>query len=162
MLNTLKLLLPITFLIGAALFWWSCNPQRISLDNFSATDLDGNPVDWNSYKGKPLFINFWATWCGPCLYEKPKIDALRKKLEPEGWVFIMLSDDSIEKIRRYQTAKKYNFTFLHLSHSRKWKGVVEIPHTYIFNRAGQVVLDKVGAQDWDTSAMINELEKAVQ
>ena len=149
-------------LIAGILFWWGCNPQRISLDSISATDLDGNIVDWNIYKGKPLFINFWATWCGPCLYEKPRIEALRKKLEPKGWVFIMLSDESTDKIRRYQAAKKYPFIFLHLSRSRKWKGVVEIPHTYIFNRDGKTVMDKMGAQDWDTPAMLTELEKAVE
>ncbi|MBK7651800.1 MAG: redoxin domain-containing protein [Flammeovirgaceae bacterium] len=45
--------------------------ERISLEDISLTDLSGKAIDLSQYKGKTVFINFWATWCRPCLQEMP-------------------------------------------------------------------------------------------
>ncbi len=45
--------------------------------DWTVLDLDDRPVEFSRFKGKPVFLNFWATWCGPCIREMPSIDSLR-------------------------------------------------------------------------------------
>ncbi len=74
-------------------------------------DLDGNKVDLAQYQSQPLVVNYWATWCGPCIEEFPELDLARKTFK--GHItFIMISDDAPEKVRKYVKRNNYGFTFL--------------------------------------------------
>lgn len=61
--------------------------------NFTLEDLSGNKVSLASYKGKPLLINFWATWCGPCKIETPWLVDLQKEYGPKGLQIIGISTE---------------------------------------------------------------------
>src|SRR5215216_6712103 len=87
--------------------------------NFSVKDLQGNTVDFSAFKGKVVFLNLWATWCGPCRSEMPSIDALYKSIEnKDKIVFVMLSMDRPEnqpKVQKYITDKAFTFPTYTLS-----------------------------------------------
>ena len=60
------------------------------MDNIRLTDMNGLPIKWEEYKGKTIFINFWATWCQPCVDEMPSIERAQKILADKGVVFFWL------------------------------------------------------------------------
>src|SRR5688572_10374333 len=61
--------------------------------NFTLKTLTGEAVDFNQFKGKVVFINLWATWCGPCRVEMPSIQELYNEIDKEKIQFVMLSLD---------------------------------------------------------------------
>ena len=81
--------------------------------DWQIVSLNGETVDLNDLKGKVLFINFWATWCPPCVAEMPNIHSLYKKykkVESDSIVFLMISvDDDWQKVKDFISRKEYTF-----------------------------------------------------
>src|SRR6187401_1440514 len=72
--------------------------------NFTIKDLDGNVIDVKEFKGRTIFLNLWATWCGPCRMEMPSIQNLYNQVDNEKIMFIMLSIDQqrdLGKVKSY-------------------------------------------------------------
>jgi thiol-disulfide isomerase/thioredoxin len=61
---------------------------------FSLTNLDGKKVSLSEYKGRPVLVNFWATWCGPCKVEMPWFEEFRKQYAAQGFEVLGLTDDA--------------------------------------------------------------------
>ncbi len=82
--------------------------------NSTFTDLDGNEVSVQDYKGKVVLIDFWETWCGPCLQVFPAMDSLRKEYKDDFAVFaVNLQDgDTPEEVQAFMEEKGYDFNFL--------------------------------------------------
>ena len=80
--------------------------------NFTIKDMNGKVTDVNEFKGKTIFLNLWATWCGPCRMEMPSIQSLYNQVDKEKIVFIMLSLDKPgdgDKIKGYIKDKEFTF-----------------------------------------------------
>lgn len=73
------------------------------------TDAEGRPFDGASLRGRPMVINFWATWCPPCVEEMPELDALQRELGPKGVQVIGIGIDSAAKIEQF--SKKAGFSY---------------------------------------------------
>jgi thiol-disulfide isomerase/thioredoxin len=133
--------------------------------NFSIKDLQGNVVDFNSFKGKVVFLNLWATWCGPCRSEMPSIEGLYKSIpDKEKVVFVMLSMDRPEhqgKVVKYMQDKSFTFPAYTLdsSLSTQLREVQSIPTTFIISKDGQVASKKVGAANYDNNKFRKFLEE---
>ena len=83
--------------------------------NFTLKDMNGVDVNLAAFKGKPIVINFWATWCGPCRAEIPSLVELQTKYGQEGEDVVILGisvDDPIEKLKPYATEMKMNYPVL--------------------------------------------------
>jgi thiol-disulfide isomerase/thioredoxin len=73
------------------------NVTRDGFDyNFSIKDLNGKTVDFSQFRGKVVFLNLWATWCGPCRVEMPSIQNLYNSTDHDQIIFVMLSIDAPE------------------------------------------------------------------
>lgn len=80
--------------------------------NFKIKDLNGTVIDFNDFKGKTIFLNVWATWCGPCRIEMPSIQKMYDKVDKEKIVFIMLAVDErkdFDKVVNFINDKEYTF-----------------------------------------------------
>ena len=89
---------------------------RKATPSFSVRDLDGKRVDLKSLKGKVVIINFWATWCRPCMQELPHLDAMQKKYGKKGLVVLAVSTDGPEtasKVRAVTKRKRFKMRVLH-------------------------------------------------
>ena len=83
--------------------------------DFTLKDMNGVDVKLASFKGKPIVVNFWATWCGPCRAEIPSLVELNTQYSGEGKDVVILGisvDDPIEKLKPYATQMKMNYPVL--------------------------------------------------
>ena len=125
-------------------------------------DLEGSPVELSSLKGKPIFLNIWATWCGPCVKEMPSIAKLAAdpKLKGKGIAFVCVSvDDSPDSVKRFLTGKNWPMTVLHANGVPKVFETEGIPATYIIGPDGKIVASEVGSAEWDAPEVVSFLEK---
>jgi len=127
-------------------------------------DLDGQPVSFSKYQGKAVFLNIWATWCGPCVREMPSIARLANspRLKDKNIEFVCVSiDDSIEAPRRFVVGKEWPMTVLHASSLPRMFLTDGIPATFILSPDGNLVSTTIGGQEWDGENVVSELEKLV-
>lgn len=135
--------------------------NNVLLQDISLTDLQGKPVDLAQYKGKTVFLNFWATWCMPCLQEMPTIKNAIEKLEGKNIVFLFASDDAPELIAEFKNEHDYPFTYLHLGNFASLN-INAIPVTWIYDASGNRVFAEMGYRKWDRQSNIDLLLKHIQ
>ena len=124
----------------------------------SFVDLKNKKVDLTSYKGKKIIINYWATWCKPCIMEMPGLTRAEEILKNYNYTFLLVSDERISKISKFKNDKKYNFNFLKSVGSNETLGIYSLPTAYIFNEKGIKIETIVGTIVWDSEQMIKKLK----
>lgn len=129
--------------------------------NFTLKTLDGKQVSLTGLRGQVVFLNFWATWCGPCRQEMPSMEALYQRFKNSGLAFVAV--DVMEKetdVGAY--IKKNNIHFPIALDSDGAVGndyrVLGIPATFIINRNGKIIFAASGARNWNTPAIITAFE----
>jgi thiol-disulfide isomerase/thioredoxin len=123
-------------------------------DKVRLSDLENKPIDLKQYKGKTIFLNFWATWCKPCLQEMPSIQRMMGKMKSENIVFLFASDETIEQIEEFKKRNNYPFHFVRAENMEELK-IMVLPTTYIFDPLGKLVYDEMGYRQWDSPVNLN-------
>ena len=136
-------------------------PEAI-VDRIVLVDLEGNKLDLDEFKGKTVFLNYWATWCRPCIAEMPDIDEVAQLLGPEGFVFLAASDESMDKIKKYVAETDYTFTFVKSETSVFNLDIMALPTTMIINKNGEIIYNEVGARKWNSETEIANLRELAQ
>jgi len=116
-------------------------------------DFEGREIDLESYRGKTLFINLWASWCGPCRAEMPHISELYKSLEKEPTIEFLLVglDNDIEKSRKFLEGKSWSFPTAHASFGLNSSlQSNSIPTTLVISPAGKIVFYQEGMSNFNT------------
>ena len=121
-------------------------------------DLNDNKVDLTTFKGKKIIINYWATWCGPCIKEMPGLKRAEEILENHNYTFLLVSDETISKISTFKNNKKFDFNFLKSVESNEFLGIYSLPTSYIFDENGKKIKTIVGTITWDSEQIINKLK----
>jgi thiol-disulfide isomerase/thioredoxin len=114
--------------------------------NFKLVDTEGNEVDFSDFKGKTVFMNIWATWCGPCVAEMPDIHSLYKDIAHQNIVFVMLSaDENRQKVPKFIKQKGYTFpVYFLVSPLPEVFQHNSIPRTYVISPKGKIVAKRIG------------------
>jgi peroxiredoxin len=113
--------------------------------SFSLPDTSGNPVSLDSYKGKVLLVDFWASWCVPCRHENPNVVKAYQKFHPKGLEILGVSLD--EKRDRWIAAIiKDNLSWQHVSDLKGWNNsaaklyaIRSIPNNYLIGKDGKII-----------------------
>ncbi|MFM6344186.1 MAG: TlpA disulfide reductase family protein, partial [Dolichospermum sp.] len=109
--------------------------------DFTIKNLNGETLSFEHYKGKVIFLNLWATWCGPCKVEMPAIQKLYESVGSDSIVFVMLSIDRERdqyKVLKYIQEKAYTFpVFLKSGDLTDQLNVPAIPTTFIIGKNGK-------------------------
>ena len=119
------------------------------------TDGDGNPVNLQDYFGKPIILNFWASWCGPCQSEMPDLEAAYQEYGDEiHFLLVNLTDGSRETMdsaREYIAQAGYTFPiyFDTTLEATMIYGASSIPITYFIDAEGHMIARHIGALTWD-------------
>jgi cytochrome c biogenesis protein CcmG/thiol:disulfide interchange protein DsbE len=127
--------------------------------NFALT-VDGKPAHLSDFRGKVVFLNFWATWGPPCVEEAASLEQLQKRIAPLGGTVLGVSvDDSQSQYESFLRA--YNITYPNFRDTTKMipktYGTVMYPDTYIIDRNGKLVRKIIGAQDWTSPQMTDSI-----
>ncbi|WP_047547057.1 TlpA family protein disulfide reductase [Psychroserpens sp. Hel_I_66] len=140
--------------------------ERLKLENYDwkLSDLNGNDFDFSSAEGKVIVINFWATWCPPCIAEMPSLDKLYQKYEDnEGVVFLFVSNEETEVIVDFINEKSYTFkAYQPLSTYPEQFNITSIPRTFIISKTGEIVIDKSGVADWNSEKVISTIDELLK
>lgn len=115
-------------------------------------NLDGRTVSLADFPGEVLFVNVWATWCGPCREEMPSMADLYREFGGQGLSMVAISSEDLQTVRSYAASKRYPFTILIDSESvlSQRFGISAIPTTFIVDRQGHLVYQHVGSNDWNS------------
>ena len=154
----------VNFLIISFILLLNCGEVSKSDQKFKSNkeismyfDLDGNDVKISDYKGKRVLINFWATWCTPCLIEMPSMENAQEALKDENYVFLFATTDHIDKIKNFEKNNSYNFKFLKYNGTLDKLNIYALPATFIYNSKGEMVKRIDGVTEWDAEEMLAQL-----
>ncbi len=118
---------------------------------FTLVDLDGKKVSLADYKGKPVLVNFWATWCGPCKIEMPWFQEFSQKYAGQGLVVLGLAADDASKTIIGGTARKLSVSYPILIADSKveeaYGGVSYLPESFYVSKDGKILLETAGMSD---------------
>ncbi len=164
------LLSGISYLTGAALMHTGAFDAKMDEPavarkfnyNFKIRDLQGTLRAADSFRNKILFLNIWATWCGPCRMEMPSIQNLYNQMDSTKVAFIMLSVDrpqDLQKVQSYIADKAFTFpVYVPAGTLPNLLQVTSIPTTFIIAPDGKVVSSESGAANYDTPEFRKFLE----
>ncbi|HLW88826.1 MAG TPA: TlpA disulfide reductase family protein [Terriglobales bacterium] len=153
--------------LALALFFTGCyagsRPPRIgtAAPDFIVQDSD-RKVELRDFQGKILVLNFWATWCAPCVEEMPSLVQLQQRLRDKGVTVVGVSIDvDGDAYHRFLTNYKIDFlTVRDPAHkSSDLYGTFKYPETYIIDRKGIVRRKFIGAIDWSQPEIVDFLTK---
>lgn len=132
--------------------------EKPLIERFSFEDTEGNEVNISESKGKIVFLNFWATWCKPCIEEMPSINLAYNKLKDKGVVFIVASDEEPEKLKKFASKYNFDFTLIHSRISVFELNIKALPTTMIIDTKGEIVFNEVGSRDWSSESNIDLIQ----
>jgi len=118
--------------------------------DFTRTDFAGQPLRLTDYRGKVVLLNFWASWCGPCLEEMPRLSAWQRIYAPGGLQVIGVSMDDEEAPARRLLAKQpvdYPVVMGDAKLGEIYGGVLGLPQTFLIDRNGRVIARYKGEAD---------------
>jgi thiol-disulfide isomerase/thioredoxin len=131
-------------------------PSDILADyNWTMKSLDGKDFNMTEAKGKVVFLNFWATWCAPCVAEMPSIQRLYDTAKKDQVIFVCVTEEESSKVIGF--IKEKGFTFPIYTMSGKPPAVFKtrgIPATFILSPEGKVAFSHVGSAKWDDERSI--------
>jgi thiol-disulfide isomerase/thioredoxin len=132
--------------------------------DWSFKTLDGKDIAFSDFRGKVVFLNFWATWCVPCVEEMPGIERLMKATKDLDVAFLLITDEKEEKVRRFLEKHRTDIP-LYLCGKRVPKvfKTKRLPITYILDRQGNIAMRRTGCTEWDSpvcESFIRDLLKA--
>jgi peroxiredoxin len=118
--------------------------------DFSLTDLQGKQLALSRYRGKVVLLDFWATWCAPCLEEIPHFVQMQDKYAGQGFQAIGISmDDGPKPVQAFYQEHKLNYPVAvgTAKLAESYGGILGLPITFVINRDGRIRKKFIGATD---------------
>lgn len=130
--------------------------------DFSITTDSGKRITRSDFGGRLLVLNFWATWCPPCLEEMPSLDRFQRELSGSGVVVVGISVDKNEKLYK-DLLRRVNVKFETArdpdARISADYGTFKYPETYIINRQGEVIEKFIGPENWMSPNLVERIRR---
>lgn len=141
---------------GAGTAWYRYRPGPVLSGaesvfwGASLQDLGGNPVALSAMKGRPVLVNFWATWCPPCVEELPLINRFYQSQKDKGWTVLGIAVDKVDAVRPFLARTPLDFPVLIAGFAGSDLGrqlgndAGGLPFSVLFGAEGQVLDRQIG------------------
>ena len=131
-------------------------PQTINVSQLDRFDyewtlytLEGQAVSFAEFRGKTVFLNIWATWCGPCKMEMPNIERLSATMMGTDVVFVVVSEEDADVVRSYAERNSLNLPLYVADELPEEFAGDAVPSTFVIDAGGYLVFQHTGAAMWD-------------
>ena len=164
-----RILLGLVLVLGVSLAWvvsGSLDDHIVRVGDtapaFKVVTETGRTVTPANFGGKLLVLNFWASWCQPCLQEVPSLEVFSRQFAPEGVVVLGVSVDKNESLY-HRFLQQFPVTF-QVARDPSWDiaanyGTFQLPETYIIDSSGKVVQKVIAAQNWMNPEFVQSIKK---
>jgi len=137
-----------------------------ALPEIAFDDADGKPLKLGDYKGKVVLLNFWATWCAPCVKEMPSLDRLQAEMGKDKFIVVPLSLDGPSKPKVVPFYKDKNLTNLGIYYDKGRKvqqalDVAVLPTSILIDGEGREIGRLQGEADWDKPEAVAMMKAAM-
>ena len=125
---------------------------QMPVENYDWQLVDAKGKDFNfmDAKGKVILVNFWATWCPPCVAEMPSLQSLYNDYN-EKVVFMFVAQDKVEKVSAFIAKKGYTLpVYYSKTEAPSVLTSKTIPTTYVINKEGKIIIAEAGVADWNS------------
>ena len=139
------------------------NERQVLKDyDFLLYKEDGEPSNLKDVKGNVILINFWATWCPPCIAEMPSFQRLYDVYKKDV-VFLFITNETNDKVLEFKIQNNYSLPVYQIgSNPPKLLEIQSIPRTILINKKGEIVIDKAGAVDWFSASVQSEIDRLLK
>jgi thiol-disulfide isomerase/thioredoxin len=157
--------LPRALALVCLVLLFACNggrPPRIgeTAPNFTVTDSQ-RTVTLSQLRGKPVVLNFWATWCPPCVEEMPSLVELQKKMGDKVTILAVAEDADENAVKQF--VRDHNVDLMVVRDTRQSAnalyGTFKFPETYVIDKDGVIRRKFIGATDWTNPEIVDYLNK---
>lgn len=149
----------LSFLLAIYLYQKYKIAPDVSFEKLQLEDINGKSYTLDSFGDKHLFINIYASWCGPCIKEMPSVSRAAEIMK-DDYVFLVVSDEDWKLTQRF--LKHKGFHLLQMNKSREEIGVHTIPTSYVLNPDKEVIFNNVGEREWDSKENIDFLKSLLE
>lgn len=152
-------------LMALAIYFSNCSSKKendgiINLVDVKLSTLTGQSIAMDEFEGKVVFINFWATWCGPCIHEMPSIEKAQTLMKGKDVVFLLASNEELDQITRFSKKHDYDFRYVQLNNMEELK-IPALPTTFIFDAEGTLKFSETGSRMWDEPTNLELITKII-
>ncbi len=129
--------------------------------DFTLTDMQGQQVTLEQFRGKVVILNFWATWCPPCREEMPSMEALYRTYKDRGLVMLAVNveENGFQAVSSFLNRTPHSFPILldiNAEVQNKYK-VFRFPETFLIDRNGNIVDKIIGGRDWMSPQIVSKV-----
>lgn len=136
--------------------------ELVSTYDWQLKDESGDIFNFESTKGKVVIINFWATWCPPCIAEMPSLQKLYNDYH-DRVEFLFVTNDPYIEINKFLEKEDYTFkVFRPLKFNSNVFNVTSIPRTFLIDNEGHIVIDESGAANWNSESVREIIDELLQ
>ncbi|WP_372753304.1 TlpA family protein disulfide reductase [Mariniflexile sp.] len=154
---------PIQVVLHKAIAWVKpVSINKAKLDNiphynWKLSNENNAVFNFEEAKGKVVLINFWATWCPPCIAEMPSMQSLYNDYK-DKMLFLFVTNDEYSKINQFLTKNSYTFKVHRpASNYPEYFDIQTIPRTFLIDKNGNIVIDEDNAVNWNSDKIRNTI-----
>jgi peroxiredoxin len=139
-------------------------PPKAAPD-FSLPNIDGQQVSLQQYRGKVVFLNFWATWCIPCREEMPALERLHQTYHAQDLAIISIDlKESADQVKTFFQKHSLSFPALLDQNGSVFRDylVAGMPTTYLIGRDGTLLARGVGGRDWTRAEALQLIQELIK
>lgn len=135
--------------------------ETLSSYNWNLEKNNKDRLEFANLEGKVVIVNFWATWCPPCIAEMPSFELLYRDYQ-DKIEFLFVSSEDPNAVRGFLDRKKYSLpAYRPVSEAPAPLNGNTLPTTYLIDKTGSIVIKKVGAADWNSESLRETLDKLI-
>ncbi len=140
--------------------------EEKGVPEFSLKQPNGEPLKLSDYKGKIVLLNFWASWCEPCIKEFPSMISLVEKMKGELILLAISADYEEQDMKNFLKAFKVDSPYIYVAWDKdqetaKSYGTFTLPESYIIGKKGELIRKVSGIEEWDTPDAIEYFESLI-